>query len=128
MEMELVDEAYTLHCVIVHEGTLVQGHYVAFVQTSPGTWIEFDDARVRRSDVNAVMQSYGGTGNRNAYILMYRKKASVRLFFLFDIQIKLQFFYFQEDIVDRDLAESPEESFAGEPILSSTGKRLRDSK
>jgi ubiquitin carboxyl-terminal hydrolase 7 len=93
------DYRYSLHSVVVHKGTVNQGHYFAFIKPEvDGKWYMFNDEIVREADEHEVFEfNYGGAnkiyrhkdrGNiveipqradANAYILVYIKKTSENL-------------------------------------------------
>eukprot|EP00756_Hemistasia_phaeocysticola_P009918 Hpha_TRINITY_DN14971_c2_g1::TRINITY_DN14971_c2_g1_i1::g.143901::m.143901/K11838/USP7, UBP15; ubiquitin carboxyl-terminal hydrolase 7 len=52
---------YRLHSVLVHSGTVLGGHYYAFVRADGDQWFKFDDNRVcRATQTQAVLENYGG--------------------------------------------------------------------
>jgi ubiquitin C-terminal hydrolase len=58
---------YSLQAVILHIGSLDNGHYSCISRSSDGaTWINHDDERLRGVDLDLVVDS-------NAYILVYSK-------------------------------------------------------
>lgn len=65
---------YTLLTVISHQGTIENGHYVAFI--NKGKWYKYNDSVVTdSSEINAIENNFG-TGQRgefNAYMLIYEQ-------------------------------------------------------
>jgi ubiquitin carboxyl-terminal hydrolase 7 len=56
-----VRNVYKLHSVLVHQGTLNQGHYYAYIRPDGKNWLKFDDDRVERVDERqALEEQYGG--------------------------------------------------------------------
>ena len=79
-----VEEAYRLHTVFVHRGTVDKGHY--YVHSNPqcdGEWFRFDDETVfKTSEAQAVDENFGGKGTGNkgresAYMLTYVQESHV---------------------------------------------------
>jgi ubiquitin carboxyl-terminal hydrolase 22/27/51 len=61
---------YDLSSIVVHSGSLNQGHYVAYVRID-GTWHLFDDAYVAESDPATVQ-------HQAAYLLFYERRGDPR--------------------------------------------------
>jgi ubiquitin C-terminal hydrolase len=62
------DYIYDLYGVCNHSGSLMGGHYTAFVKNANGKWYHFNDTRISElSDNNKVITP-------QAYCLFYRKK------------------------------------------------------
>jgi ubiquitin carboxyl-terminal hydrolase 7 len=58
---------YTLHSVVVHQGSVNSGHYYAFIKpTLEDIWILFNDETVRPADKYEVFENNFG-GNYNTY-------------------------------------------------------------
>lgn len=53
---------YTLHSIVVHQGTASFGHYFAYIRCSlDNNWILFNDEVVKQADKHDVFEnSYGG--------------------------------------------------------------------
>jgi ubiquitin carboxyl-terminal hydrolase 7 len=61
------ENEYTLHSVVVHQGSVNSGHYYAFIKpTIEDKWILFNDETVRPADKYEVFESNFG-GNYNTY-------------------------------------------------------------
>ena len=54
---------YELYGIVVHRGTIGQGHYISFIKSN-GNWYEINDTRVQRV-AQQVVQS------QHAYMLFY---------------------------------------------------------
>ncbi|CAO3607806.1 unnamed protein product [Mucor fragilis] len=79
---------YVLHGVLVHSGTISNGHYFAFVRpTKEDQWFEFNDERVGPATLNEVFEAnFGGQPahtktpkvkrETNAYMLVYIRDSS----------------------------------------------------
>ncbi|CAK66268.1 unnamed protein product (macronuclear) [Paramecium tetraurelia] len=65
---EVVDTKYELHSMIVHSGTIDQGHYVAVVKRNQNFYL-FNDDEIERLSLNQI--------NRidSAYLFMYHRKS-----------------------------------------------------
>ena len=89
------DNIYTLHSVVVHQGTATNGHYFAFIKPSnnKGEWLQFNDEEVKPAEHYEIFnQNFGGScerykhkgkgeityqsvnSDRTAYILHYMRK------------------------------------------------------
>jgi hypothetical protein len=67
MAYDSFDNDYTLHSVVVHQGSVNSGHYYAFIKpTLEDNWILFNDETVRPADKYEVFESNFG-GNFNTY-------------------------------------------------------------
>ena len=58
---------YQLYAIIVHEGTIDQGHYLSYCK-SDGEWYEYNDDLVIPVATEQVIN------NKNAYLLFYQLK------------------------------------------------------
>eukprot|EP01065_Artemidia_motanka_P036890 TRINITY_DN4493_c3_g1_i1.p1 TRINITY_DN4493_c3_g1~~TRINITY_DN4493_c3_g1_i1.p1 ORF type:complete len:1199 (+),score=313.80 TRINITY_DN4493_c3_g1_i1:153-3749(+) len=69
LEEEDDDEhTYLLHSVLVHSGTVHGGHYYAFIRSSQG-WFRYDDDTVTvATEVQAVVENFGGTSDRRFWL------------------------------------------------------------
>ncbi|CAO0799162.1 unnamed protein product [Mucor circinelloides] len=79
---------YILHGVLVHTGSVSNGHYFAFVRpTKEDKWFEFNDERVTPAALDEVFEAnYGGQSKHakkfktkretNAYMLVYIRESS----------------------------------------------------
>jgi ubiquitin carboxyl-terminal hydrolase 7 len=75
---------YDLFGVLVHSGEAEEGHFYAFLRTSPDDrWFKFNDNLVSVASVRAALyENYGGNngpkkGNFSAYMLIYVRRADV---------------------------------------------------
>lgn len=59
---------YSLYGIVRHYGTLDGGHYISEVKKN-GTWVKFDDDKVKVSDTMGKK----GESDGSAYILFYEK-------------------------------------------------------
>ncbi|KTG36634.1 hypothetical protein cypCar_00009807 [Cyprinus carpio] len=69
------NEDYSLYAVVVHMGTIMSGHYTAFISSNQG-WYYADDSCVQPSTWTDVQGTYGGYRQHygeTAYLLLYRK-------------------------------------------------------
>ncbi|KAA8544396.1 hypothetical protein F0562_022408 [Nyssa sinensis] len=88
-----IQNLYTLHSVLVHNGGVHRGHYFAFIRpTLSDQWYKFDDERVTKENMKrALEEQYGGeeehrnlgfnniaskfTNYSNAYMLVYIRES-----------------------------------------------------
>lgn len=71
---------YDLFGVLVHSGSVVSGHYYAYLRTSPDPqWYKFDDATVTKvSETEAIENNYGSPDRSySAYMLIYVRKDDI---------------------------------------------------
>ena len=72
--LTLLQSAYRLHAVFVHEGQAASGHYWAYVyNTRHRKWLKYNDITVTEATWQELTSdSYGGgRNNASAYCLMY---------------------------------------------------------
>ena len=91
---KLPEDTFELTGILIHNGTAEAGHYYSYIRIpgsddGSGHWIEFNDAEVSEFDGSKIPDSsFGGPWDRlhpnpdmlksyNAYMLFYRRKASV---------------------------------------------------
>jgi hypothetical protein len=79
-----VDMVYDLFGVLVHSGDAREGHFYAFLRTSPSQqWFEFNDSNVSVSNSEAaVYRNFGGdreskSGQFSAYMLIYMRRDQI---------------------------------------------------
>lgn len=70
---DMQEVAYTLRAVLVHDGSAIRGHYLAFTCDDDGNWLRFNDIDVQRVTEEEVFRdSMGGAGSsKMAYCLIY---------------------------------------------------------
>jgi ubiquitin carboxyl-terminal hydrolase 7 len=93
--IDIEDNLYSLHSVVVHKGSPNSGHYYAYIKpTVEDNWIQFNDEIVKPADKYEVFDNnFGGTNKyyklkpkgdisetnysfeSNAYVLVYVKKS-----------------------------------------------------
>ncbi|XP_056133735.1 ubl carboxyl-terminal hydrolase 18 [Lampris incognitus] len=66
------ESKYMLYAVIVHLGTVMSGHYTAYVRHHGG-WYYANDSRVNQATWEDVQDTYGGLVSGTAYMLLYRR-------------------------------------------------------
>ena len=73
---ELQKMHYNLHAVMVHEGSMVIGHYWAFVfDRRRRAWLKFNDSTVTRVTWDELAKDcMGGKSNASAYKLIYLRE------------------------------------------------------
>jgi len=59
------NSVYTLHSIVVHQGTATSGHYFAYIRCSiDNSWILFNDESVKPAEKFDVFENcYGGIGS-----------------------------------------------------------------
>jgi ubiquitin C-terminal hydrolase len=79
-----VNMVYDLFGVLVHAGDGREGHFYAFLRTSPSeAWFEFNDSNVSVSNLDAaVYRNFGGgrdskSGHFSAYMLIYMRHSEL---------------------------------------------------
>ena len=64
-----------LRAIILHVGTLSQGHYTAIVRGDDGSWRMCDDQRINVVNVSSVFPSRrNGDIYKQAYLLFYEER------------------------------------------------------
>lgn len=74
VHLTLQNEEYALQAVVCHFGSSVSGHYIAFVQHSPGEWFLYDDAlspQLRRVDDGVAGMEAMGSPSRSGELFFY---------------------------------------------------------
>eukprot|EP01103_Thecamoeba_quadrilineata_P007295 TRINITY_DN1713_c0_g1_i3.p1 TRINITY_DN1713_c0_g1~~TRINITY_DN1713_c0_g1_i3.p1 ORF type:complete len:815 (-),score=134.84 TRINITY_DN1713_c0_g1_i3:828-3233(-) len=71
-----IPSIYHIHSVLVHSGTVFQGHYYAYIRPNlSNEWLKYDDEKVTRATTReAIDQNYGGPDSKrftSAYLLVY---------------------------------------------------------
>ncbi|OHS94550.1 hypothetical protein TRFO_39282 [Tritrichomonas foetus] len=80
-------QLYELVSVLVHSGTSVSGHYLAYIRpTTENQWYEFDDSKVTKvPSTQAIENNFGTLDSENrifsAYLLMYVRKKDIKQLF-----------------------------------------------
>ncbi|XP_043572197.1 ubl carboxyl-terminal hydrolase 18 [Chiloscyllium plagiosum] len=68
---------YQLYAVLVHIGSALFGHYIAYVKSfKDSMWYKLDDSSVSRANWMDVTSTFGGHGSmwsETAYVLLYRR-------------------------------------------------------
>lgn len=77
----LKKHAYNLHSILIHEGSLENGHYYSFIyDIDRDIWRKYSDTYVFEVPKEQVFrESFGGQGCASAYCLMYAKQNIMRI-------------------------------------------------
>lgn len=77
----LKQHAYYLHSILIHEGSLENGHYYSFIyDIDRDIWRKYSDTYVFEVPKEQVFkESFGGQGCTSAYCLMYAKQNIMRI-------------------------------------------------
>lgn len=75
MKFKKLDQNFNLFAVLIHSGSINNGHYYAYIKTDEDLWYEFNDSHVSKIDISEIEKAFGSeTSHSNAYMLMYTKE------------------------------------------------------